>query len=83
MCRQKSPRVSRIGELTELMPWWVGTVGKVTAGYADGAGSIPALGRVRHGDVPFGFCLVRNTHNFALFLTELMNNNDMFNQIRK
>ncbi len=30
------------------MLWWVGVVGKVTAGYADGAGSIPALGRVRY-----------------------------------
>ncbi len=27
-------------------PWWVGIVGRVTAGCADGAGSIPALGRV-------------------------------------
>jgi hypothetical protein len=30
------------------LPWWVGVVGKVTAGYADGTGSIPALGRVWH-----------------------------------
>jgi hypothetical protein len=37
------------------VPWWVGAVGKVSAGYVDSTGSIPALGRVRHGRRSFRF----------------------------
>jgi hypothetical protein len=29
-------------------PWWVSEVGSINVGYAEGAGSIPGLGTVRH-----------------------------------
>ncbi len=47
--------MSSVIYLFPLEPWRVGVVGKVTAGYADGAGLIPALCRVQHGRRSFQF----------------------------